>query len=89
MQSNQQWCGYRHIDGTYHLHQIFNSGDLDAVYESNKVALVYGPWKCNSRAEAAAKMKNMDRRAPNEFFDAIQEWILQKNLSLQELREAP
>lgn len=89
MITKQQWCGFRHVDGTYHLHQIFNPGDLDAVYESNFVALVYGPWECSSRAEAAAKMKNMDRRAPAEFFDAIQEFILQKNLSLQGLREAP
>lgn len=89
MQLNQRWCGFRHIDGTYHLHQIFNPRDLDAVYNSDFVALVYGPWECKSRAEAAAKMKNMDRRAPNEIFDAIQEWILQKNLSLQGLRGAP
>lgn len=89
MITNQQWCGYRHIDGTYHLHKVFSQGDLDAVYESNSVALIYGPWECKSRAEAAAKMKNMDRRAPSEAFDAIQQFILQKNLSLEGLKGAP
>ena len=89
MITNQQWCGYRHIDGSYHLHQIFNPGDLDAVYESNSVALIYGPWKCKNRADAAAKMKRMDRRASSEAFDAIQEFILHKNLQLQQFKGAP
>jgi len=53
------WWGYIHSNGSIQVKRFFGQLDIDDANESPFVDRVYGPWKCATRAEAIAKIKEM------------------------------
>lgn len=57
-----QWWGYLHTNGSLQVKRFFSQQDLDEAWESPFVVSVAGPWHCDGREQALAKLDREVRR---------------------------
>jgi len=51
-----KWWGYEHVNGSLQAKRYFDERDLTEARESAFVALVVGPFNCNTREEALRRI---------------------------------